>query len=46
MTEEQFLDAVEETLDSYLDLVEPGEEDTQDMAVSILATLKRKGLKL
>lgn len=37
---------IADALDQYLSTVEPGEEDTQDMAACILAKLKQKGMNV
>jgi len=46
MTEAQFLAAAEVSLGGYLHSVEPGEEDTGDMAQGLMDHLKRHGLEL
>ena len=44
MTEDEFAQIVEETIDECLRFFEPGEEDTSIIADNIVVALKSKGL--
>ena len=37
---------IADALDQYLSTVEPGEEDTQDMANAVLVALRMKGMNV
>ena len=46
MTEQEMVHIITETLDEYHSEVEPGDEDTDDMAYVLVRALKRNGLTL
>lgn len=46
MTQQEMIDILVETLDAYHGEVEPGDEDTDDMAYTLVRVLKLHGLEL
>lgn len=46
VTEQEMVHIITETLDEYHSEVEPGDEDTDDMAYVLVRALKRNGLTL